>query len=68
VSRAKVPNPLQRARQARGLSRQALADRAGVTDRTVLNAEHEHHAPHPATQIVLALALEMDRRELWPGR
>jgi transcriptional regulator with XRE-family HTH domain len=58
--------PLRRAREARGLTRKALAGASAVSLRTVTNAELARHEPHPASKAQLAQALEMDPRELWP--
>jgi transcriptional regulator with XRE-family HTH domain len=60
--------PLRRARQARGLTMKDVATAAGVTARTVLNAEHGRHEPHPSSKTVLAQALGMEASDLWPRR
>jgi lambda repressor-like predicted transcriptional regulator len=60
------PTPLRRARKARGLRLRDVADASGLTIRTVRNAELARHEPHPSSKTVIAQALEMDPRELWP--
>jgi transcriptional regulator with XRE-family HTH domain len=58
--------PLRRVREARGLRLEDLASASSVSVRTVSNAELGRHEPHPASKKLIAQALEMDPRDLWP--
>lgn len=53
-------------RVARGLSKEALAAAAGLSLRTIYNAELPGWRPQRATRAVLALALGVDPDELVP--
>lgn len=57
---------LERVRRSRGLSRDRLAALAGVTPKTLYNAERERHAPNPSTARAIAEALGVDAGDLWP--
>lgn len=54
------PSPLAVARFARGFSQRALAERAGVSKRTVGNVEAHRHVPslRPVMAITVALGLD----------
>jgi transcriptional regulator with XRE-family HTH domain len=54
------PHPLYVFRVARGLSRERLAQRAGVSARTVFGIERGDHEPRRATAFVLAQALGIE--------
>lgn len=58
--------PLRRVRKERGLRLEDLASMSGVSQRTVFDAERERHKPHHSTRKLLAQALGMEERELWP--
>jgi transcriptional regulator with XRE-family HTH domain len=61
-----APTPLRRVREARGLSLEDVASAAGVSVRTVSDAELRRARPRRSTKAVIAQALELDPRELWP--
>jgi DNA-binding XRE family transcriptional regulator len=50
-------HPLYRLRIQRGLSRERLAQRAGLSARTIYGIEREGHEPLRSTAVVLALVL-----------
>jgi tetratricopeptide (TPR) repeat protein/transcriptional regulator with XRE-family HTH domain len=58
---------LRCAREAAGLSQEALAERAGLSPRGLLYLERGRHRPHPATlrRLADALALTVPEREAW---
>ena len=58
--------PLRRAREARGLRLEDLASAAGVSIRTVFDAERGRHEPRRSSKAVIARALELDVAALWP--
>jgi transcriptional regulator with XRE-family HTH domain len=60
--------PLERARQAAGLSREQLAGAAGVSARTLFSIEREDAYPRQATQAVLCIALGLMPEVLFPRR
>jgi transcriptional regulator with XRE-family HTH domain len=61
-----APTPLRRIREARGLRLEDVASAAGVSYRTVFDAERGHHTPRPGSKKLIAQALELDPLELWP--
>lgn len=56
---------IRAAREAAGLTQAELAQRAGVTERTVSRTEHGRHAPSPDTVRGLCEALGLDAAEAW---
>jgi transcriptional regulator with XRE-family HTH domain len=65
-TRADPCTPLRRAREARRLTVKDVASASGISARTVSNAELARHEPHPSSKKLIAQALEMDPRDLWP--
>jgi transcriptional regulator with XRE-family HTH domain len=63
----RTPSALAVVRFARGLSQRELALRAGVCKRTVANAEHGRHAPHPRTAAALSAALGLTAADVFPS-
>jgi transcriptional regulator with XRE-family HTH domain len=57
-------HPLVALRVRRGLSRERLAQLAGVSSRTVYGIERGGHEPRRATAVVLAAALDCDPGDL----
>ena len=57
-------HPLFRLRAERGLSRERLAQQAGISARTVYGIEREGHEPLRSTAVVLALALGCEPDDL----
>ncbi len=57
-------HPLAELRVSRGLSRERLAQLAGISSRTVYGIEREGHEPRRATAAVLAAVLGCDPGEL----
>jgi transcriptional regulator with XRE-family HTH domain len=57
-------HPLAILRRARGLSRERLAQRAGVSARTVYGIEREGHEPRRATASMLAAVLGCEPDDL----
>lgn len=55
---------LKELREARGLSMQQLADRAGVNKSTIYEAENHRHNPRIQTLRKLARALEVELADL----
>jgi transcriptional regulator with XRE-family HTH domain len=60
------PSRLRRARLEQGLTVEDLASRAGISGRTILSAELGEHHPYPASRRVIAMALGLAERTLWP--
>jgi transcriptional regulator with XRE-family HTH domain len=58
--------PLRRAREDLGLRLEDVASLAGVSIRTVFDAERDRHEPHQSTKKLLAEAVAMNPRDLWP--
>ena len=60
---------IKRLRVLKGLTQRQLADRAGVSQSTVVLIERQERAErfHPATLTKLAAALEVDPAELLEG-
>jgi transcriptional regulator with XRE-family HTH domain len=61
---ARSASPLYRLRSARGWSIEELAARAGISPRTIYNAEVGARQPQRATRRVLALALGCSPEDL----
>lgn len=59
-------HPLKAAREARGLNRETLASRAGVSMKTVELIERGQVNPQRSTRTVLALALGCAAVDIWP--
>jgi DNA-binding XRE family transcriptional regulator len=57
MTTASSTSPLQTIRETAGMSREGLADRAGVSVKTIERIEGGHTMPRRATKRVLALAL-----------
>jgi transcriptional regulator with XRE-family HTH domain len=58
--------PLRRARERLNLRLEDVASAAGVSIRTVFDAERGRHAPHRSTMKAIAEALALRPQELWP--
>jgi DNA-binding XRE family transcriptional regulator len=58
---------LQRLRTALGISRERLAQRAEVSERTIYSAEIEGRTPMPATKKAIAGALGCEVEDVWPA-
>jgi transcriptional regulator with XRE-family HTH domain len=59
-------HPLTRARLAKGLSREGLAFKSGMSLRAIERLEKGEHLPRRATAHVISSALDCDPVELWP--
>lgn len=59
-------SPLRAARDRRGMSREELAFKAGVSLKTIERLEAGQVEPRRATQRVIADVLECDPAVLWP--
>lgn len=60
LERTAERSPLAVARFACGFSQRALAERAGVSKRTVANAEANRHVPSIRTVVAISQALGLD--------
>lgn len=60
------PSALAVVRFSRGWSQAALAARAGVSKKTVVNLERGHVEPRLRTARAIAAALQVDLHELFP--
>ncbi|ADB50159.1 helix-turn-helix transcriptional regulator [Conexibacter woesei] len=59
---------LREARDRAGLTREALARRAGVSSRQIYDIEHALCSPRRATRTVLAVAVGVPRDQIaWPA-
>ena len=60
---------LREARERAGLTREALARRAGVSSRQIYDIEHDRCSPRMATRAVLAVAVGLPRDGIaWPAQ
>ena len=67
VARATFGSNLRRARQAAGLSQEALADKADLHRNTIPLLENDKREPRLSTILALARALGIDPSELLKG-
>lgn len=66
VSERRPPIPLTVWRVARGWTQQDLAERAGLTKRTINRIERRHGRPTLQTAATLATVLRVDIESLFP--
>ena len=59
-------HPLARTRIEKGVTKEGLADRAGLSLRAIERIESGENYPRRSTQTVIAMALGVDPTDIWP--